>query len=163
MRRLTSQRSSGPPGHAGASWSSANIVAMLGLLAAPNALAAPLAAVQTLEDGWTQAFNDGNIGALGAFYARDACLVLPGTEPVRGRSAIRTALTGLAGHAMSMSLRTEAVRPLGCGYLVENGVARYEVLDAKPGNGIVTANYQIIWKRDAGGRWIIVLDVVTPL
>jgi uncharacterized protein (TIGR02246 family) len=131
------------------------------------AMAAPLAAhaagpdIQAQETRWAQAFNAKRVDDIAALYVEEAWLVLPGAPPVKGKAAIKAALSEMAKHVTNMDLRTQSVEGLGSDVVVENGVASFETDDgaANPKR----SNYQVIWKRDRQGHWRIVRDMVSPL
>jgi len=63
------------------------IVGCVGFITAP-ALAQDKATIEKPNDAWTAAFNKGDAAAVAAMYTEDAYVLPPGSDMVKGRSAI---------------------------------------------------------------------------
>ena len=64
------------------------ILAVCFVLLATPALAQSKAAIQKLNDEWAAAFNKGDAAAVAAMYTKDAYVLPPGFEIMKGRAAI---------------------------------------------------------------------------
>src|SRR5690349_7009824 len=77
------------------------------------ALAQDKAAIQTLNDQFTKAFNAGDIAAVAAHYTEDAVVLPPGAEMVLGRNAILTFWKAASEQFGDIKLTALDVKPLG--------------------------------------------------
>ena len=102
---------------------------------------------------WEEHFNAGDSAAVAALYAPDAQLVLSGAAPIRGRTAIRTAIDGLERSGVKVSIdtvRAEKVGDLAYFYGPYGVSSKHAVVER--------GTYLEIWRRH-GGQWFIELDV----
>lgn len=128
----------------------------LGILAAGPALAQSRQAMQKLNDEWTAAFNKGDVAAVAAMYAPDAYVLPPGSDMVKGRSAIEAFWRQAAQQVGDAKLVTVDVLPLGPGAVREIGTVTLET-KAQPPQQMV-GKYSVVWRK-IGGRWLLATDI----
>ena len=109
--------------------------------------------VVVLERRFLDAFARGDAAACADIYTEDAVYLVPGMEPVRGRSAIMSVTeTDLASSLKITRLtafHTEASGDLG--YALET-------YSSSAGDGIALLTY----RRDASGAWRICAEAIVP-
>jgi uncharacterized protein (TIGR02246 family) len=145
------------------------VVAVLALLVAAPAAAAAAAAhdeaaadIARVDRDWLPAMKACDGERLAAPYARDAILIGPAGDVVRGRAAIANfyrAHLNPCPHILGGEMRAAGAASGGPGLRYEWGVARYVVREP---SGITTRRggpYLSVWRRDAAGRWRIVRNV----
>ena len=121
-----------------------------------------MAAAQTPEEvhrHWSESFNAGDADAMLELYEDDALLLAqPGSEPVRGKEAIRTALDGfLAAGARfefreTRSLATEEVGVVYSKWTLTGGSGP----EGAPMD--LAAETTDIMRRQSDGRWLFAID-----
>jgi uncharacterized protein (TIGR02246 family) len=115
--------------------------------------------IQGQEDQWSAAYNAQDAAALGAFYEKDAVLVPPGMEPVKGREAIAKTLAGLFPTLRNLALVVDEVRPLGKVHAVEIGHSTYQEVAADGSLSPGIDNYVVVWHKGKDGAWLYVTDI----
>ena len=125
-------------------------------LSGTPALAQGKAAIQKLNDEWAAAFNKGDAAALAAMYATDAYVLPPGSDMVKGRSAIQ----GFWGKAVQQlgdaKLTTVDVLSLGPGAAREIGTFSFKS-KGQPSQDVV-GKYAVVWRKIAG-KWLLATDI----
>jgi ketosteroid isomerase-like protein len=106
------------------------------------------------SQGWAEAFNKGDAGAIAALYTDDAILLPPGAPLVRGKAAIEAFMVKDAGGGFQIEI--VSLETPSQGYTGYN-LGTFTVKDA---NGAVvdTGKYIELWKR-ANGEWKIYADI----
>ena len=102
---------------------------------------------------WEVFFNRGDAASVAGLYSRNAELVLSGAPPVRGRDAIRAALTKMV--QSGVKVRIDMDRSAAAGNLAYF-FGPYRVL--LKGKIVERGTYLEVWRRH-GARWLIDLDV----
>jgi uncharacterized protein (TIGR02246 family) len=125
------------------------------LLAAP-ALAQSKAAIQKLNDEWAAAFNTGDAAAVAAMYTRDAYVLPPGSEMLKGRAAIEAFWKKTAEAIGDVKLTTIDVKPLGESAAREIGTATFMTKAQPPQEGAL--KYAVVWQKE-GGKWKLLQDI----
>lgn len=123
---------------------------------APTAGTVSPAVPPELKHSWETAFNRGDIESVVALYADDADLVMPGAEPVHGRTAIRAAVADMIKSGVRVKIDT--MRNIGSG-AVAYVYGPYQVTDAG-GHVVEHGRYVETWEKRAAG-WQIVVDINT--
>jgi uncharacterized protein (TIGR02246 family) len=107
--------------------------------------------IQGQEDQWSAAYNAQDAAGLGAFDEKDAVLVPPGMEPVKGREAIARTLAGLSPALRNLALVVDEVRPLGKDHAVEIGHSTYQEVAADGSLSPGIDNYVVVWHKGKDG------------
>jgi uncharacterized protein (TIGR02246 family) len=121
-----------------------------------------VAAAQTPEEvhrHWAESFNAGDVDALLELYEDDALfLAQPGSEPVRGKDAIRSVLEGFLASGARFEIRKTkslATQELGVVYLkwtLKGGSGP----DGAPMD--LAAETTDVIRRQGDGRWLFAID-----
>ncbi len=128
----------------------------VGVLVAGPALAQSKAAIQQLNDKWTAAFNKGDAAAIGAMYAEDAYVLPPGSDTVKGRSAIEAFWRQAAQQVGDAKLVTIDVLPLGPRAAREIGTVTLQTKAIPPQK--IVGKYAVVWRK-IGGKWLLATDI----
>lgn len=126
-----------------------------GLLAAP-ALAQTKATIQKLDDQWAAAFNRGDAAAVAAMYTRDAYVLPPGGEMVKGRAAIQALWQKNMVALGDVKCTALDVKPLGGSAAREIGTCTFKIKTEPPRKGDL--KYAVVWQKE-GGRWKLLQDI----
>jgi uncharacterized protein (TIGR02246 family) len=126
-----------------------------GLLAAP-ALAQSKAEIQKLNNEWAAAFNDGDAAAVAAMYTKDAYVLPPGLEMVKGRAAIEAFWREEMKHIGNVKVTTVEVKPIGGSAAREIGTATFRTKAQPPEDGAL--KYAVVWQKE-GGQWKLLQDI----
>lgn len=122
---------------------------------APGGVVSP-AVPPDLKHSWEVAFNRGDADAIAALYATDGELIMPGTEPVRGRDAIRAAVVDMIHSGVKLEIGSEQnVGTSEVAYVY----GPYRVADAA-GHVVERGRYVETWRKH-DGRWQIAVDINT--
>lgn len=128
-------------------------IAAISLLACAEAQSPPADAAPTLND-WVAAHNRGDLDALVSHYAPDAIMLPPGGTVERGHDAVRATFAG--------TVSTEGVRlDRVAGWedeRVATEVGTWEHFTRDTGAITSAGTYSVIWRRDDGGAWRIVMN-----
>ena len=123
--------------------------------------------VKAITDLETQANSDWaakSADKIVNFYADDAVLMTPGSEPVKGKDAIKTTLNGmLADKALSLTFKSSKVDVAKSGDL---GYTQgdYQMTMTNPATHKVMndhGNYVTTYRKQADGSWKAVADIAT--
>jgi len=109
------------------------LVACLMLLVGPAA-AQSKATIQKFDDKWAEAFNKGDAAALAAMYTEDAYALPPGTEMMKGRSAIEAFWRQQMQQIGDVKCTALDVKPLGRSAAREIGTCSFKT-KAQPPQG----------------------------
>jgi len=107
------------------------------------------------KHSWEVAFNRGDAAAVAALYAQDAQLVMSGSPPVSGKSAIEATVRKMIQSGVKVRIGSQ--RNLGSGPLAYVS-GSYTVLEREGGREIETGHFVEVWSNH-GGTWLIDLDV----
>lgn len=126
-------------------------------------LADDLRVEETLRARWADAYNRGDIDALGAMYAADARLQQGYCPVVTGRDAIKAFWLGdLGGGTATTHLRVEdTFRAEDLVYV--SGTYAVEFTDAEAEAGEMGGTYLQIWRRLGSEDWVIFRETWTNL
>jgi uncharacterized protein (TIGR02246 family) len=112
--------------------------------------------IQQLNDKWTEAFNKGDAAAVAAMYTKDAYVLPPGHDMVKGRSAIEAFWKQAAQQVGDAKLVTVDVLPLSRRAAREIGTVTLET-KAQPPQQIV-GKYAVVWRK-IGRHWLLATDI----
>jgi ketosteroid isomerase-like protein len=131
--------------------------------ATKNASEADIATVRNSILGIEREFSDASSekGALKAYLsymAEDVRLLHEGKFPFTGKQAARTALEAQPGKMSWQPGKSDVARSLDLGY--SYGSYEWKSADGKSDE---SGYYVHIWKRQAGGEWKLVMEVLNPL
>jgi len=109
------------------------------------------------------AANKKDAAALAAFYADDATLLPPGSQPIKGRANIQTFWKGFTdAGASDPKLRVLTVESSG-DLAYEIGSWSGNVPNPATGKtGPASGNYLVVWKRQPDGKIKMVADMFHP-
>jgi uncharacterized protein (TIGR02246 family) len=116
-----------------------------------------MAAVKAVSATFKNACESSNWDALAANYSKDAVLMPPGMEPIKGREAIQAHFAAFPPATEVMMEDVEISGEGGMAYVM----GRY-ALTITPEGGepmTMTGQYLDIRKRQADGTWVIVRDM----
>ncbi len=103
---------------------------------------------------WEVFFNRGDAAAVAALYSRNAELALSGAPPIRGRDAIRAALTRMVQSGVKVRIDVDRSAAAGdWAYFF----GPYRVLRRR--KIVEQGSYLEVWRRH-GARWLIDLDIM---
>jgi uncharacterized protein (TIGR02246 family) len=108
-----------------------------------------------LKHSWEVAFNRGDADAVAALYSPSAELVMSGSAPIHGRTAIRAAIDSMV--KSNVKVRIGAEQNVGSGD-VAYVYGPYSVVDHEGVVVVDSGTFLEVWRRRAG-RWEIDLDV----
>lgn len=108
-----------------------------------------------LKHSWEVAFNRGDAAAIAALYSPDAQLVMSGSPPVHGQTAIKAAVEAMIKSGVKVKIGTD--QNVGSGDLAYV-YGHYSVLEHDGGKSVEEGSYVEEWRR-RGGVWSIDLDV----
>jgi len=125
------------------------------LLAAP-ALAQTKATIQKLDDEWSAAFNRGDAAGVAAMYTPDAYVLPPGSNMVKGRSAIEALWRGQMQQIGDVKCTALDVRALGPRAAREIGSCTFKTKAQPPQEGAI--KYAVVWERSRRS-WKLLQDI----
>jgi uncharacterized protein (TIGR02246 family) len=131
------------------------LVACLVLMTGPAA-AQSKATIQKEDDKWAEAFNKGNATALAAMYTEDAYLLPPGTDMMKGRSAIGAFWQKQMQQIGDVKCSALDVKPLGRNAAREVGTCTFKTKAQPPQDGAL--KYAVVWEKE-GGQWKLLQDI----
>ena len=115
-----------------------------------------IATIAKLNDAWAAAFNKGDAQAVAAMYAEDAYVLPPGSDIVKGRSAIEAFWRQAAQQMTDAKLTTLDVLPLGRNAAREIGTVSLKTKTQPPQE--VVGKYAVVWRK-IDGRWKLATDI----
>jgi uncharacterized protein (TIGR02246 family) len=131
-------------------------LALVTVLCAGPAMAQSKAAIQTLNNQWSAAFNKGDAAALATMYTTDAYVLPAGAPMVKGHADIEKFWAGAMQQLGDIKLTTVDVKPLGPNAAREIGTGTFKTKGANPQEGAL--KYAVVWQRE-GGRWKLLQDI----
>lgn len=132
-----------------------SVFAITLMLALP-AIAQDRAAIQSLNDKFSAAFNSGNFAAVASHYTEDAYLLPPGAEMTKGRTAIQAFWKAASGEVSDLKLTAEDVKPLGTDAAREIGSFTLKTKSQQPQQ--VAGKYVVVWQK-VGSEWKLATDI----
>jgi uncharacterized protein (TIGR02246 family) len=120
------------------------------------ALAQDVASIQQLNNKWDDAFDKGDTVALAAMYDQDAFLLPPGSDIVKGRSAIQAFWGGAVQQLGDAKLTTIDVMKLGPSAAREIGTFSFKTKGASPQES--SGKYVVVWHK-VRGQWLLATDI----
>lgn len=131
------------------------LIACLMLIAGPAA-AQSKAVIQKADDKWSEAFNKGDATTLAAMYTEDAYVLPPGTDMMKGRSAIAAFWGQQMQQIGDVKCTALDVRPLGRNAAREIGTCSFKTKSQPPQDGAL--KYAVVWVKQ-GGQWELLQDI----
>ena len=108
-----------------------------------------------LKHSWEVNFNRGDAAAVVALYAPDAQLLMSGSEPIKGATAIRGAIDSMIKSGVKVHIdSTENVGAGDIAYVF----GTYSILDPARSREEEHGTYVEIWRR-RDGAWKITVDI----
>jgi uncharacterized protein (TIGR02246 family) len=132
------------------------VLAVCLVLGAAPAMAQTKAMIQRLEDEGAAAFKRGDAKAIAAMYTKDAYMLPPGAEMIRGRKAIEAQWRRVMQHITDFKCKSIDVKPLGPSAAREIGICTFKTKGQNPHEGSV--KYAIVWQK-IGGKWEVLQDI----
>ena len=115
------------------------------------------AALLSLDSEFSKAsVAQGITSAYLSYIADDVRLYREGAFPVTGKEAVRAALSEKQGVMNWQPTKADVSGSGDLGYT-------YGLYDFKGGSGSENGNYLRIWRRQANGKWKVVLDLLNPI
>jgi ketosteroid isomerase-like protein len=131
-------------------------VLLAGLATAQDSLDARRAEVFAAERAFAGSMADRDFAAFGRYVADD-CVFFSGTMPLRGRDAVLAAWKPFfEARSAPFSWEPDQVEVLASGELA------LSTGPVKNPDGVVTARFNSIWRRQPDGRWLVVFDKGSP-
>lgn len=127
----------------------------LGLLAAP-ALAQTKAAIQKLDDQFTEALNTGDAAAVASMYAKDAYVLPMGAPMIHDHAAIEKFWKDAMADAQDVKCTAVDVKSLGGSAAREIGTCSF--MTKKAPLKEVQIKYAVVWQKE-GGKWKLLQDI----
>jgi uncharacterized protein (TIGR02246 family) len=125
----------------------------------PSGTQAVRAQIEQAAVRFADAFNRGDVAALGAMYDTGAVVLAPNAPPMRGRQNIETFWTGAKQQGFqTLNLTVGSVEVIG-NHAIELG--SYTLVVQPPGQGEVTdrGKYMVVWRRQSDGSWKLYRDM----
>ena len=118
--------------------------------------------IERANSEWVTAMRIGDLDTIVEPYAEDAVFLTAGGESVRGREAIKNFYRDRLKKAaiVSVSIHHQGAATAEDGLVYEWGMG---AVGSRSSNGTVTTGggpYLTVWKRDQGGTWKILRNVV---
>jgi uncharacterized protein (TIGR02246 family) len=118
--------------------------------------------IERANSEWVTAMRIGDMDTIVKPYAEDAVFLTAGGESVRGREAIKNFYRDRLKKAaiVSVSIHHQGAATAEDGLVYEWGMG---TVGSRSSNGTVTTGggpYLTVWKRDQGGTWKILRNVV---
>ncbi len=126
------------------------------LLTATPALAQTRAMIDGLNAKFAEAFNKGDGVAVAAMYAKDAVVLPPGSDMVKGKPAIQAFWQGATQQLGDMKLNALDVKPLGKAAAREIGT--FSLKPKAQGAQEVVGKYVVVWQK-VGKAWKVGTDI----
>ena len=126
------------------------------VLAAAPALAQSKAAIQKLNDQFSDAFNRGDAAAVAAMYTEDAYVLPAGAPLVKGRAGIEQFWRQAMQQLSDVKCTTLEVKPLGRKAAREIGGCTFKTKGQPPQDGAL--KYAVVWQKE-GGQWKLLQDI----
>jgi uncharacterized protein (TIGR02246 family) len=120
------------------------------------ALAQDKATIQKLNDRFVAAFNKGDAAAIATMYTNDAVVLPPGSDMVKGKTAIEAFWKKSAEQLGDMKLTTVDVKPLGTSAAREIGTFTLKTKAQPPQD--VPGKYVVVWHK-IGPDWKLGTDI----
>ncbi|HWB31821.1 MAG TPA: SgcJ/EcaC family oxidoreductase [Acidobacteriaceae bacterium] len=138
-------------------------------LAACNQVAAPapthddtVKAIQDLEAQWVRDYAAKDPARLAAYYADDAVLMVPGSDPVSGKDAISKEMTGMVSDpAFALKFHPDHVDAASSGDVAwSEGTYTIAMTDPESKQVINDhGSYVTVYKKQSDGSWKAVSDI----
>lgn len=112
------------------------------------------AAIEAMTAKWEAALNAGDAAAMTGLYAKDAALMPPGGEPVKGHDAITEVWGGMTSEGVTGKLK--AVEVYGMGDMAVE-VGTY-TLNSADGSHLDHGKYMVLYKK-VDGEWYLYRDM----
>jgi ketosteroid isomerase-like protein len=125
----------------------------------PRGVDAVRAQIEQAAARFSDAFNRGDIPALGAMYDTGGVVLAPNAPPMHGRQNIEALWAGARQQGFkTLNLIVDSVEPIGT-HAIELG--RYTLLIQPPGQPEMTdrGKYMVLWKRQPDASWKLYRDV----
>jgi uncharacterized protein (TIGR02246 family) len=132
------------------------LVAALCAAGTASAFAQDKATIQKLNDKFAEAFNKGDATAIAAMYTDDAVVLPPGSEMVKGKSAIQAYWKKSSEQLGDIKLVTVDVKPLGNIAAREIGTFTLKTKAQPPQD--VAGKYVVVWRK-TGREWKLDTDI----
>ena len=105
---------------------------------------------------WLELFNKGDFSGIASLYSADAIALPPGSEMVKGRTAIEAMWKSMAEQVTDPKLTTVDVKPLGPSAAREIGTYVLKTKGSPPQE--VTGKYVVVWEK-VGDDWKLATDI----
>jgi uncharacterized protein (TIGR02246 family) len=123
--------------------------------------AADEAAIRTLDSAWNKSAVDKNADQMASYYATDGVLMAPGEAMIKGRDAIKAAVTGMFGSpGFALTFSPDQVTAKG-DLAYEIGGYKITTSDKAGKLQTSTGKYVVVWARQADGSWKVAVDAPT--
>jgi ketosteroid isomerase-like protein len=129
-------------------------LAALALLACTEARTQTPAEPAPTLDAWVAAHNRGDLDGLVREYAADAVMLPPGGTVQRGHDAVRATFEGTVA---SEGVRLDRVAAWA-DQRVASEIGTWEHFTRDTNETTSAGTYSVIWRRDDGGSWRIVMN-----
>lgn len=126
----------------------------------PDTRAADEAAIHAAVKEWSASARAKDVDKFTAVYAEDAVVMMEDAPDVRGKAAIREAMTGMMQDPnFALSFEASKVVVARSGDLAyETGTYTMTMSDAKKKPAPDGGQYVVVWQKQADGAWKVVID-----
>jgi uncharacterized protein (TIGR02246 family) len=108
---------------------------------------------------FSDAFNRGDVAALGAMYDTAAVVLAPNAPPMRGRQNIEALWAGARQQGFkTLNLVVNSVEVIG-NHAIELGSYTLVIQPAGQGETMDRGKYMVVWRRQRDGSWKLYRDV----
>lgn len=114
------------------------------------------AAIEKMNATFVELAAKGDAAGIAALYDKDASVLPPGGEMVRGRTAIQAFWQKTLPTVTDFKAATVEVRRLGVGYAREIGTFSFKTKETKPQE--VVGKYVVVWRK-VGKDWQLFTDI----
>lgn len=133
--------------------------ALFVLLAAPSVAQTAAGEIESVNQRFVQALNNGDAAMIARMYTEDAMVMPPNAEMIEGRASIQDYWRGVIEAGLkNLLLRSIRVDEYGADAAREIGRFGVEAPGPRDQTGTVEGKYVVVWRK-TGGLWLHDSDI----